>query len=374
MNQLESLAATARWDKVKAEAQTAIRSDMLTDAEKSVAQTYLALAHVQQGEPGPALDAADKAVQLDESNGRSWLMRGTAYMMLRQLDAAEKDFSKALQKSPGMWEACRNLAELAQARGDFPTALDWFGKATALAPKNIDLGMEYALLLHSLGLHAKADDAITNVIVVAQDTPALFNNRGMIRLALDRYEEALSDFSRAIAIDPAFEEALVNRGNVLRAFKRYDESLADFASGIALHPKSVKLLVGRAYTLSAMSQYHAAAADMAAAYSQGNVDPYILNEYAWFLATCPDAGVRDGARAVKMAKEAIELSAGPIPGYFDTLAAAFAESGEYIKAVEAQRQAIFIGQQAGLPRAQLEEWASRLEGYSQGVPYRNNLP
>ncbi len=373
VKQLAPLVATGQWDKVKAEAQTAVFSDMLTDAEKSEAYTYMALAHVQQGEPGPALDAADKAVQLDSDNARGWLMRGTAYMMLRQLAPAEKDFGKALQKDPAMWEACRNLAELSQARGDFPMAMEWFGKAVVLAPANVDLSMEYALLLHSLGLHAKADEILSNVIAEVGETPALLNNRGMIRLAQDHYDDALADFSRAIAINPAYEEALINRGNVLRAFKRYDESLADFASGLSMHPGSVKMFIGRAYTHAAMGKYEDAAADMASAYSLGNVDPYVLNEYAWFLATCPDAKVRDGARAVKLTKEAIELSAGPIPGYFDTLAAALAESGDYLGAIEAQKQAIFIGQQAGLSEKQLADWNARLEGYSQGVPYRNNL-
>lgn len=374
MPRLVSLVTAAdamQWESLKSLAENIITEGKLSAAEEAQAQAYLALANINLGFPGPALDAADKAVHLDSSNSRGWLMRGTAYMLLRQLASAEDDFQRTLQVDPSAWEACRNLAELSQARGDLPTALDWFAKAVALVPANIDLGMEYALLLHSFGLHAKADMALTNVITVAPDTPALFNNRGMIRLALDKYNDALSDFSRAITLDSTYEEALINRGNVLRAFKRYDDSLNDFTAGIAVHPQSIKLLVGRAYTFSEMGNYHAAATDMAAAYRIGNIDSYVLNEYAWFLATCPDASVRDGKRAVKLATEAIGLSNVPIPGYYDTLAAAYAEAREFLNAKDAQMRALYLGEQAGLSKSQLEDWNTRLKGYEEGVPYRN---
>lgn len=371
LNGLQAAANAGQWEVLRDLADTAAASDMLTENEQAQALTYLALAQLNLEEPGKALDAADKAIRMDAANARGWLMRGTAYMMLRQIAPAEDDFNKALQLDHHMWEAARNLADAALATGDVGGALDHFEEAVAIAPQNADLGMEYGLLLHSLGLHAKADRVFTNIITVAEDSPALFNNRGMVRLALDRYNDALSDFSRAITLDPTYAEALVNRGNVLRAFKRYDDSLADFTTGIAAHPDSIKLLVGRAYTYSEMGRYADAAADMTAAYHLGNVDPYVLNEYAWFLATCPDASQRDGKRAVTLATEAIGLSPGQVPGYYDTLAAAYAEAGMFADAELTQREALEIGRRVALPESQLAAWEERLKGYEQGIPYRN---
>ncbi len=374
---LESLAQAAqggRWQELQKQAQAMAEDEELPATERGQAYAYLSLAHINLSQPGPALDAADEAVRMHPGHARGWLMRGTAYMMLRQLASAEEDFRKAVRVDSGIWEAYRNLAELSQARGDMPGALDWFAKAVEHAPNNTDLATEYALLLHGMGLHGRADAALTDVIGLVPQAPGPYNNRGMVRLAQGRFDDALTDFTRAILLDPAFEEARVNRGNVLRVFKRYKESLADFTQGLESRPESVKLLVGRMYTRAEMGDYTGAAQDIAAAYRHANVDPYVLNEYAWFLATCPDEGVRDGVRAMQLAREAIGLSAGPIPGYYDTLAAALAEAGEFENAVAAQKQAISFGAQAGLPQRQLQEWTERLEGYEHGLPYRNNVP
>ena len=64
------------------------------------------------------------------------------------------------------------------------------------------------------------------------------------------------------------------------------------------------------------------------------------NNLAWVLATYPDATIRDGDRAVKLAEKASTLPGGQDPIVLRTLAAAYAEAGEFSKAIEiAQRAA-----------------------------------
>lgn len=63
-----------------------------------------------------------------------------------------------------------------------------------------------------------------------------------------------------------------------------------------------------------------------------------LNAYAWVLATHPQANVRNGAEAVTWAKRAV--GANPSPGVRDTLAAAYAEVGDWDHALEQQRRAV----------------------------------
>ena len=64
-----------------------------------------------------------------------------------------------------------------------------------------------------------------------------------------------------------------------------------------------------------------------------------LNQLASMLATCPSAAIRNGSEAIELAQKAVARSGGQDPIYLDTLAAAYAESGDFAKAVETAEQA-----------------------------------
>ena len=53
---------------------------------------------------------------------------------------------------------------------------------------------------------------------------------------MERYDEALADFSRAIELDPGNAWAIASRGETYRLMGRYDEALADFNRAIELDP------------------------------------------------------------------------------------------------------------------------------------------
>ena len=88
-----------------------------------------------------------------------------------------------------------------------------------------------------------------------------------------------------------------------------------------------------------------------------------LNNLAWLLATCPDAGVRDGARAVKLAERACEAAGHKTVALMDTLAAAYAAAGRYDDAVRAASSAREKTPDGSPLAAELE---SRLELYRSG--------
>jgi tetratricopeptide (TPR) repeat protein len=66
------------------------------------------------------------------------------------------------------------------------------------------------------------------------------------------------------------------------------------------------------------------------------------NEIAWLLATYPDPEVRDGRSAVTYAEKAVAATSRANASYLDTLAAAYAEAGDFVKAVTVQTEAIAL--------------------------------
>jgi tetratricopeptide (TPR) repeat protein len=68
--------------------------------------------------------------------------------------------------------------------------------------------------------------------------------------------------------------------------------------------------------------------------------PRMLDELAWLLATYPDSKLRDGTEAVRLAERACDLTERRIPALLDTLAAAYAETGDFPRAVAAGEQAL----------------------------------
>ena len=110
--------------------------------------------------------------------------------------------------------------------------------------------------------------------------------------------------------------------------------------------------------------YRAAQEEFAKSAENWKEDADFLNQYAWLLATCPDANIRDGRKAVELATQAAELTDWEDAAVLDTLAAAYAESGDFPAAVKWQRKAVEI-----LP--QEKDLAEHLALYEQGRALRS---
>jgi Flp pilus assembly protein TadD len=100
--------------------------------------------------------------------------------------------------------------------------------------------------------------------------------------------------------------------------------------------------------------------------------PSALNGLAWFLATHPDVTVRNGPEAVRLAEHACAVAIHRNPELLDTLAAAYAETGRFPKAISAAQEALALarttGNEAAVGRAE-----NLLECFQSGRPFRDNL-
>jgi tetratricopeptide (TPR) repeat protein len=94
-----------------------------------------------------------------------------------------------------------------------------------------------------------------------------------------------------------------------------------------------------------------------------------LNRLAAVLATSPAASLRNGREAIELARRAVTLSAGQEPLFLDTLAAAYAESGQFAKAVETAEHALVLADRQH-KTALADALRERISGYRVGVKFQ----
>ena len=110
--------------------------------------------------------------------------------------------------------------------------------------------------------------------------------------------------------------------------------------------------------------YREAAEPNRKAAESGDVEA--MNNLAWLLATCPISEVRDGRKAVAYAEKAVAATSRKESYYLGTLGAAYAETGEFAKAVAVLKETIALLQDEKIR----QEFAGRLKLYESNKPYR----
>lgn len=97
-------------------------------------------------------------------------------------------------------------------------------------------------------------------------------------------------------------------------------------------------------------------------------DDVSYNGLAWIEATCPDASVRDGRTAVANAAKACQLTGWHSGECLDTLAAAYAECGDFTNAIIYEKRALAV---RSLPPATQKSRRERLSLYEESQPFRD---
>ncbi len=180
------------------------------------------------------------------------------------------------------------------------------------------------------------------------------------------YDKAITDCDEAIRLDPGFANAYGCRGLVWAGRSEFDKALADYTEAIRLNPRGGWVYENRGYAWENKKQFNKAIADYGEAIRLDPKGALAYNATAWIWATCPETKYRDGKKAVEAATHACELSQWRDAEHLGTLAAAYAEAGEFAKAIEFQVKAIKLYTSP----ADQKMGEARLELYIEKKPYR----
>ena len=180
----------------------------------------------------------------------------------------------------------------------------------------------------------------------------------------------LAAYREAIRLDPKNARAQMYLGLALAMRGDRDGALTAYREAIRLDPKNAEALLYLGQGLTGKGDFGGAvAAYQEAVQLSPNFDA-AYDALARLLATGPDA-VRDGKRAVEYATRACELTDWGLPTVLDTLAAAYAEAGDFDKAIEYEKRALAVPGLEHYGKAFSDGMAGRLALYAQKKPYHN---
>jgi tetratricopeptide (TPR) repeat protein len=189
-------------------------------------------------------------------------------------------------------------------------------------------------------------------------------------LRIKMYDKAIADCNEAIDLGSHDPLPFIYRALARREKKEYDKAIADYDEALRLEPTNAFARYARSSTWTAKKEYARAEADLAEASRLAPDNPLAHNGRAWTWATCPDARFRDGRRAVEFATKACELTDWNEAGVIDTLAAAYAEIGDFASALKWQAKALELETDA----KNKDDYVARLKLYREKKPYRDTTP
>ncbi len=322
-------------------------------------------AHMHLGNYRQAWDDYNRVIELEPDYAEAFVNRGNTQVHLGDYEQCLKDYRRAIELKPDYPEAYTHRANAHRHLGNYLLALEDYQRAIELKPDFAEAFTDRGNTHKQLGHYQQAMEDYNRVVELKPDFAEAYTQRGNAHNRSGNYQQAWEDYNRAIELKPDYVEAYTHRGNAQKRLGNYQQALEDYNRAIELKPDFDEAYTNRGVTYQDLGNFQLALNDFVKAIELKPDLVEVYNNLAWLLATCHDSNFRDAERAVSSAKRACELASRDDYSLLDTLAAAYAESGDFAEAVRWQASAVKMAPATN--KAALE---SRLELYKAEKPYR----
>jgi len=323
-------ASMQNWDKALVDFNTAIK----LDPSNKLVYEAKALVLAGMGKYKEAIACLDEADKLIPNSISTYTCRARIYLMQKKPKEALECLEKAHDKEPKNISVLLLRADVLQKLGQNKKSLADVDEVLKIRPNFIPAIQFRAILLSDDG---KIAEAISTLQKILQDKPDDLITKlqlGMLYSANGQVKKALEIFSSILADHPDDATALRGRGDALLGLGKHKEAVADYEKTLKLQPN----------------------------------EPGLLNNMAWVLCTSPDKDVRDGKRSTELAKKAAEITDYKQVHILSTLAAAYAEMGDFKSAIEWVKKGLAIASPE-----EKEPLSKELKSYEKDKPWREDL-
>jgi tetratricopeptide (TPR) repeat protein len=274
-----------------------------------------------------------------------------------------------LARNPECWMADTNLGTVLVQKGQVDEAIAHYRHALAIQPDWWDAEYNLGTALLSKG---EIDEAIVHserAVTMQPNDPDAQVALASALLEKKRIDEAIMHYQKALTMRPDYFLARCGLGRALLEKGELDPAIQYCRTALLIRPDDSDCQTVFAIALDQKGE----AADAIQHYEKAlQVSPTsipALTNLAWLLATCSNETLRDGKKAVELAGQANQLLNGTNPLVLRTLAAGYAETGQFDKAIETAQAAIQLARLSGdSPLA--ADVGGQLGFYRLGMPYR----
>jgi tetratricopeptide (TPR) repeat protein len=255
--------------------------------------------------------------------------------------------------------------QAAQA-GDFDQAANLYRAALEQADE-AQTRLNLAISLARAGDAAAAETEYRRVIADDPGRSEAYFALGTLLASQGRDLDAIPIYQQALERHPQDADTWLNLANALARVGRQPEAEHSYARVIELDPARSEARLGQARMLVGLQQWQAAHSALKEGLDVAPGDAGLALELARLLAMAPDAAVRDGAVALRVADRLFARESSLPHGL--VLAAALAEVGQFDRAAQLQGELIVAARAQG--RADLIDGLEQgLARYLEGRPTR----
>ncbi len=261
---------------------------------------------------------------------------------------------------------------LAEAKRDSEAVVQ-LGEAVALDSTSAEAHYQLGRVLGRLGRGAEAAAELARARRLAPGDPDIALSLGGLAAQAGRYGEAEAEYRRALALSPGNVIALDGLGVLLGVQGRNAEAVEYLSLAAERIPSDPLIQYHLGTALLHLGGHDAqAAAGLREAVRLRPEWVQAANRLAWLLATSPDASVRDGAEALRLAERARARLGRPDPGLLDTQAAALAALGRFEAAAALAREAAAGARRLGIDSL-AREIGAHADSYARHVALVDSL-